>query len=280
MATTPITATNLANYIGTVMSKDVQMFVESNLVCGGLVDRSYEGDAREGGNVIQVPMFSEISANAVNTAADMTLYDTLQNKKLINLNQAYDIGVAIDDINQMQTNPKYWTRVRDACAYGLIKQIDSAVAGYFNAFSQTVGTEGSALTEDIILQAYEYLNTANAPTSDRCWIFDPESVTDLMKLDMFVKMDYVADPVWKTGFTGRQILGSPVYLTTNLEAINTSYHGAAYMHKNALALVVQIPPKFEVWRWELRHSDALSGLVLYGVEEMRDTFGVWIKTRS
>ncbi len=280
MATAPITATNLANYIGTVMSKDVQMFVEANLVCGGLVDRSFEGDARQGGNVIQVPMLAEISANAVNTAADMTLYDTLQNKKLINLDQKYDIGVAIDDVNQMQTNPKYWTRVRDACAYGLIKQIDTAVAGYFNAFSQSVGTEGSALTEDVILAAYEYLNSANAPASDRCWIFDPESVTDLMKLDMFVKMDYVADPVWKTGFTGRQILGSPVYLTTNLEAINTNYHGAAYMHKDALALVVQIPPKFEVWRWELRHSDAISGLTLYGVEEMRDTFGCWIKTRS
>ncbi len=280
MATAPITATNLANYIGTVMSKDVQMFVEANLVCGGLVDRSFEGDARQGGNVIQVPMFLEISTNAVNTAADMTLYDTLQTKKLINLNQAYDIGVSIDDINQMQTNPKYWTRVRDACAYGLIKNIDAATAGYFNAFSQAVGTEGSALTEDVILQAYEYLNTANAPASDRCWIFDPESVTDLMKLDMFVKMDYVADPVWKTGFTGRQILGSPVYLTTNLEAINTNYHGACYMHKEALALVLQIPPKFEVWRWELRHSDAISGLILYGIEEMRDTFGVWIKTRS
>ncbi len=280
MATAPINATNLANYIGTVMSKDVQMFVEKNLVCGGLADRSYEGDARAGGNVIQVPMFSEITSNAVNTAADMTLYNTLQNKKLINLDQAYDIGVAIDDINQMQTNPKYWTRVRDACAYGLIKTIDSAVAGYFNAFSQAVGTEGSAITEDVILAAYEYLNAADAPASDRCWIFDPESVTDLMKLDMFVKMDYVADPVWKTGFTGRQILGSPVYLTTNLEAINTNYHGAAYMHKEALALVVQIPPKFEVWRWELRHSDAISGLTLYGVEEMRDTFGCWIKTRS
>ncbi len=262
------------------MSKDVQMFVESNLVAGGLVDRSYENDARQGGNVIQVPTFAEISANAVNTAADMTLYDTVQSKKLINLNVAYDIGVAIDDINQMQTNPKYWTRIRDACAYGLIKAIDTTTTGYINAFSQSVGTEGSALTEDVILQAYEYLNAAGAPSTDRCWIFDPESITDLMKLDMFVKMDYVGDPVWKTGFTGRQILGSPVYITTNLEAINTSYHGATYMHKEALALVVQIPPTFEVWRWELRHSDAISGLVLYGVEEMRDTFGVWLKTRS
>lgn len=279
MATNPITATNLANYIGTVLSKEVQMFAESNLVCGAVVDRSFEPDARNGGNVIQVPKLAEISTTAVNTAADMTLYDTLQNKATINLNLAYDIGVAVDDINQIQTNPKYFAKVRNALGYGLAKTIDTSVAALFNGFAQYVGTEGSAITEDVILAAYEYLNLADAPATDRVWIFDPESVTDLMKLDMFCKMDYVGDAVWKTGFTGRQILGSPVYISTNLEAINTNYHGACYMHKEALALVIQLQ-KMEVARLPLRHSDAIIGLVLYGADEMRDTFGVWIKTRS
>jgi hypothetical protein len=275
----PITATNLANYIGTVLTKEVQLFAESNLVCGGVVDRSYEPDARGGSNVLQVPKLSEISTNLVNTAADMTLYDTLQNKATINLNISYDIGVAVDDINQIQTNPKYFEKIRNACAYGLAKRIDTSVAALFNALDYSVGTEGSAITEDVILQAYEYLNAADAPVQDRAWIFDPESITDLMKLDMFCKMDYVGDAVWKTGFTGRQILGSPVYISTNLEAINTNYHGAAYIQKEAIALVVQLM-KMETARLPLRHSDMISGLALYGTDEMRGTFGVWIKTRS
>jgi len=69
-------------------------------------------------------------------------------------------------------------------------------------------------------------------------------------------------------------------MTTNLEAINTNYHGAAYLHKEAIALVVQLQPKFEVARIPLRHGDAIIGLCVWGVKEMRDTFGVWIKTRS
>lgn len=280
MASNPITATNLANYIPTIFSKEVQASVESMLVCGNLVDRTYESQAKAGGNVIEVAKLHEITANAVNTAADATLYDSIQNRCLINLNQYYDIGVAVDDINQLQTNPKYFDKVRDKLAYGLAKQIDTNVAAYFNDFSQTVGTEGTALTADVMLAAYEYLNSADAPATDRCWIFDPESITDLLKIDMFVRMDYVGDTVMKTGFTGRQILGSPVYITTNLEAINTSYHGACYMHRDALALVVQMQPKFETARLPLRHSDAILGLTVFGIEEMRDTFGVWIKTRS
>jgi len=280
MASVPITATNLANYIPTILSKKVQKAVESLLITGNLVDRSYESDAKAGGATIDVPVLLEISANAVNTANDATLYDTLQTKVSISLNQKYDIGVAVDDINKMQTNPKYFDKVRDKLAYGLAKQIDTSVNTDFYNFSQTVGTDGSAITEDVILQAYEYLNAADAPDSDRAWIFDPESVTDLMKLDMFVKMDYVGDAVWKRGFRGREILGSPVYITTNLHANNTNYHCAGYIQKEALALVVQMQPKFETFRLPLKHSDGILGLAVWGVQEMRDTFGVWIKTRS
>ncbi len=280
MASNPITATNLANYIPTVMSQDVLAFVEKNLVIGANMDRGYETWAKSGGNVIQVPNMAEITANAVNTAADATLYDTVQNKTLINIDQKYNIGVAVDDINQLQNNPKYWDKIRDKLGYGLLKQIDTFCATFIDDFAQTVGTEGSPLTEDVILQSYEYLNAADAPATDRAWIFDPESITDLMKLDMFVKMDYVGDAVWKTGFTGRQILGSPVYITTNLTAINTTYHGATYMHKEAVALVIQLAPTFETFRMPLRHSDAILGLTVFGAAEMRDTFGVWIKTRS
>jgi hypothetical protein len=281
MASLNIAAANLANYIPAILSKAVQAAAESMLVTGKLVDRSFESMAKNGGSTITVPKLEEISANAVtNRQADATLYDTVQGAVTITLDQVYDIGVAIDDITALQTNPKYFDKVRDKLAYGLSKAIDTVVNTRFENFSQTVGTEGSALTEDVILQAYEYLNVADAPAEGRAWIFDPESITDLMKIDMFVKMDYVGDAVWKTGFSGRQILGSPVYWSTNLHVNNTNSHCAAYLQKEAIALVVQMPATFETFRLPLKHSDGILGLTVFGTQEMRDTFGVWIKTRS
>ena len=280
MAYDAISATNLANWIPTVWSKEVLADVEHSLVTGALFDRTYETFARGGGDTIVVPHLAEISANAVNTAADLTLYDAVQNVTNIALDQKYDIGIEVDDINQLQTNPKYFEKVRSKLAYGLAKQIDINCNVLFKSFSNAVGTVNVALTEDEILSAYEKLNIYDAPASDRHWVFDPESITDLMKLDYFVRSDYVGDHPVVKGFAGRQILGSPVYFSTNLDNYAGGPHAAAYFQREACALVVQMQPKFEIARIPLRHADAIIGLCVFGVQEMRDTFGVLINTRS
>ena len=112
------------------------------------------------------------------------------------------------------------------------------------------------------------------------WIFDPESITDLLKIDMFVRSDYVPEGVMSKGFSGRQILGAPVYWSTNLPAVNTSYHAAAYMHKQALAAIVQSLPGVQKFHWDERSTTVVRANALYGALEMRDAFAVWIKTRS
>ena len=211
----------------------------------------------------------------------MTLYDAVQNVTNINVNFKYDVGVSVDDINKLQSNPKYFEVVKGKLAYALAKQIDTNCSVSFKTFSQAVGTVNVALTEDSFINAYEYLNAANAPFDDRAWVLDPESITDLLKLDYFVRTDYAPGAnIHRTGFRGQWILGSPVYITTNLDTYAGGPHAAGYFQREAVALIVQMQPKFEVARWPLRHSDILIGLCVFGLEEMRDTFGVCVNTRS
>lgn len=275
-----ITSTNLANWIPDIWSKDVLSDVEKALVVGALFDRRYEAYAREGGDKIVVPHLATISPNVVNTSKDMTLYDAIQNVTNISLNLKYDIGVVIDDINKMQSNPKYYEHVRSKLSYGLARQIDINCNVAFKSFAQTAGTVNVALNEDVLISAYEYLNLADSPMEGRAWVFDPESITDLLKLDYFIRMDYVPDSVVKTGFQGRQIFGAPVYLTTNLDTYAGGPHAAGFFQREAVALVVQMPVKFEAFRLPLQHGDGLSMLAVWGVQEMRDTFGCLINTRS
>ena len=182
MAFDMISSTNLANWIPTVWSKEVLAAVENSLVTGALYDRSYEDLVRSGGDTIVVPHLAEISANIVNTAIDLTLYDAVQNVTNIALDFKYDIGVEVSDIEQLQTNPKYFSKVTSKLAYGIAKQIDVNCNVKFRDFNNQVGTVNTALTEDVLIDAYEKLNAANAPYSDRAWVFDPASITDLMKL--------------------------------------------------------------------------------------------------
>ncbi len=280
MAYEAISATNLANWIPDVWSKEVLSAVENSLVTGQLYDRSYEQFARQGGDNIVVPNLSEINANAVNTAIDMTLYDDLQTVTNIAINKKYDIGIEVDDINQLQSNPKYFEKVRSKLAYGLAKVIDTNCAAAFKSFDNFAGAINTALTEDALIQAYEYLNAANAPYQERAWVFDPETITDQLKLDYFIRMDYVPGSVVSSGFQGRQIFGSPVYISTNLSTYAGGPHASGYFQREAVALVIQMQPRFEVARIPLRHADAIIGLCVYGLQEMRGTFGVCVNCRS
>lgn len=247
---------------------------------GALCDRTYEIFAREGGDKIVVPNLFEITASATNTAVDATLYDAVQNVTNISLDQKFHAGVAVDDYNQVQSNPKYFEKVKSKLSYALAKQIDINIGALFNALSTHRGVVHSALTEDVIISAYEDLNAKDVPASDRAWVLDAESETDLLKLDYFVRMDYVPGSVVTNGFSGRKILGAPVYFTTNLDIIDVNAHAAIYMHREAFGLIIQLPIKFEAWRWNLRFSDVLMSNVLFGVAKMRDAFAVCINTRS
>ena len=280
MATTPLNQTNLANYIPTLWAKEVQAAVENSLVCGKLVDRSYESLSKGGGGTIVVPILSNISAAAYNAAADISYTTTNESAVNITINQRYYAAYGVDPFTQIQDALNYFEKAKGKLSYALAKQIDTGVNGKFNSFSNSVGTEGTALGIDQMIGAYESLNENDAPFDGRAWIFDPESITDLMGLDFFVRMDYVPGSVSANGFQGRQILGSPVYMTNNLTAINTNYHAATYMHKEALALVIQGTPDIKLAYDTRRISDVLIVKALWGQQIMRNGFGVWIKTRS
>ena len=278
MASIALAQANIQNFIPELWSKEVKAAVENNLVVAKLVDRRYEAELGRGDR-INVPNVANLTANAVNTQEDVTLNDAIQNEDVIIINQWYEAAVGIQDMHLKQITPASLRALSAKAGYAIAAQVDSYMAGLFNSFSQSVGTEGQALTDNVILEAKEYLDLANAPFSDRVMIIDPESLSDLLKIDKFVRMDYVPGGAVANGQVGK-IYGCNVYITNNLETINTNYHGACMMHKEALALVMQQEPTTKTWHWDERSTQVIRCEAVWGALEMRDTFGVWIKTRS
>ncbi len=280
MATTPMNQTNLANYIQTIWAKEVQAATEYNLVFGANVDRSYEKYDTGAGTIV-VPILSNINPSAYNAAADISYNTTTESAVNITLNQRYISAFGVDPFTRVQDAIGYFTKAQSKLVYGLSKTIDYGVACLVSGFGNSTGTEGTALGVDQAIAAYETLNENDAPFDGRCWIFDPESITDLIGLDFFVKMDYVEGSVSQRGFQGRQIFGAPVYMTNNLQVVNTTYHAAAYFQKEAIALCVPQPPTVRVLPDVRRGgADVCIARAMWGQKEMRDGFGCWIKTRS
>ena len=280
MALIPQNQTNLANYIPTIWSKEVQAAVEDALVIAVRCDRRYDKYAKGGGSTIVVPVLSNLSATAYNAAADISVTTTTEAAVNIAINQRYYTAYGVDPYTQVQDALDYLSLAKDKAVFAMAEQMDTSLGSLFASFSQYTGTEASAIDETNIIAAYEILNEGNAPFTDRSWIFDPESITDLLGRDFFVRMDYIPDSVVNNGFQGRQILGAPVYMTNNLPAVNTSYHAAAYMQREALAIVTQIPPTIKALSLPHKLSEGIACIALWGVKEMRDGFGCWIRTRS
>ena len=280
MAYNAIPAANVAPFIPELWSVIVQKEAESELTFANLVDRRFE-PVLTYGDTLNVPIVCSMGdAQTVNPTVDLTLWDSIQACVAIVVNYHYQqsLGLATDE--QAQDRPDILQAFLPKCAFSVAKMIDDKLADLVNGLGKSEGTEGSALTADVLINCYTDLNLNNVPDSDRCWIFDPYSIQDLLKLDYFVRYDYVPEGVVSKGFEGRQIFGAPVYRTANLNVINTSYHAAVYMHREALALIEQIKPRVFSFYWPEKFTNVVGVEALFGVKEMRDTYGIWVKTRN
>lgn len=273
---------NLANYMPSIWSKKTLDFVEKNLVCWPRIDTSYQAEFSGAGDTLIINPLLEISASAVNTDAAPTVYDADQGSPIsLIINQWYEAVVGVNDAQALLGSPDYETRVIPKLGYAIAKAIDTSVASLFNDFSQTAGVEGQKVTYDTLLEAKEKLDLADAPMDGRVLIIDPETLRDLMTDDVFISGLYNAGGAVAKGFIGQaRTLGCEVFVTNNLEAINTNYHAATMMHREAIGGVMRQNIVNKTWREESRHTTFHRATAMWGLVEVRDTFGVWIKTRS
>jgi hypothetical protein len=280
MTSNAIPAANIAPFIPEMWSLIVTAAAENELTIGNHVTRQYETELKYG-DTLNVPNLANFGdANAVDLTTELTLYTTTQTCAQIVVNYNYYQAVGLGDQEQIQDRPDFLKAALEKCGYSVSKMIDDKLADLFNGFGPSEGTEGTALTADVLINCYADLNTNAVPDNERVWIFDPYSLTDLLKLDYFIRYDYVPEGVVSKGFQGRQIFGAPVYMTQNLNVVNTSYHAATYMHKNALTLLSQQSPTVFTFDWPQKFTKVVGVKTLFGVKEMRDTYGVWIKTRN
>ena len=288
MASNAFSATELQEWVPEYQSAKAQIAYEKALVIGKQVDRSFEALLKFG-DTLNIPKLANfgVADNAV-TTADLTLdvYQTLKTSIAINQWKYKAFGVSYKE--QVQNYPEFLTQATVKCSYSVALAVDTYLAELFGTaageagFTNTVGTEGSALTDDVMLAAKEYLDLADVPYTDRVWDLDPESITDLMKIDKFLRDDYVARGAVESenGLIGKSIYGGKIYLTNNLRVLNTSYHLGALMHREAIAMIQQKAPTVEKFDWWQKFTNVVRVQCIFGAALVRADNGVRIKTRS
>ncbi len=270
-----------AGFIPELWSKNVLEAVKHKLVVVPLVDHTWEPELTKG-DTMNVGVLNTVAATEVTVGTEGVIKDMASGaKKQIVINEYWEAPVVIDDMTNLQTQVNLRVDAETESAYAVAKQIDTSLCDLFNALTSSggLGTDGAAIVDNVLIAAVELLDEADVPDDGRVWIFDPSAKADMLKIDKFIRVDYVRTQVVPTGMFGG-IYGSNVYITNNLSTTNLSTGAnGVYLHKKALAIIAQEKMRGDLVSQPLKHQITINTTALWGVKEMRTTFGVAIYTR-
>ena len=267
-----------AGFVKEEWSKNVLDAVHNRLVIVPLVDHTWEPELIKG-DTMNVGILNTVAATEVTIGTEGVIKDIATGAKLqIVIDQYWEAPVVLDDMTDLQSHVNLVAKAQRESGYAIAKKMDSTLADLFSALDNNVGTDGSAITDDVLIAAVELLDEADVPEDGRVWIFDPSAKADMLKIDKFVRTDYVREAAVPTGKFG-QIYNAGVFTTNNLTVNSTGNYGA-YLHREALAIIAQENSKVDLVQQPLKHQMTINTTALWGVLEMRGTFGVVVYTRN
>jgi hypothetical protein len=125
------------------------------------------------------------------------------------------------------------------------------------------------------------MDNADAPQNDRFFLMSPAEKVAKLALDRWSNALYIGNGSMpaKNGMLGG-MYGLNLGITTNLVKPSAGQANNAIFHREAVALIMQRTPKthifydIDVFTWKLAVEE------IYGHQEMRDNFGVWVRGAS
>jgi hypothetical protein len=283
-----ITTTTASVFLPNLWSMDTLRATERALVAAGLVKR-YDSLVKGRGQAIIIPNISNLSANAKVQNTDVTTQVITETSTTLNINKWYESSFEIEDMVSVQSNYDLRSEYSEKAGYAIAAQVDSDVLALYTTFTTVdVGTYGQDITDATIVAALLALNTGDISLENRAFIIAPSQLAAIMKIDKFVKADYLGQyqlptPV-KTGPNSRymwgEIYGVPVYYTNQVPVTLASPNQThnVLLQKEAIALAVQQSPRLQAAYWLPSLAWKVVVDVIYGVVGLRTLAGVEVRS--
>ena len=271
-----------AGFVPEIWASKLIDAMKNDLVCMDAVDFQGWQSGLKKGDTVNIGITNHVTATEVVVGTKAASLDIATGSKLqLVVNQWYEAPVDVDDMTMRQSQINWGAQARDEAKYAIDKKIDSTVAALFPTLNSSAvsGTDGGSLTDDLLLELVLALDEADVPKDNkRSLILDPSGLVDMLKIDKFVQANYVNKGAITNGNIGQSpIYGCMVKVTNNLTAATTGAYGAM-LHEAAIAGAIQIEaPWMEVYK-DL-HLTRFQHEALWGVKEVRDTFGISFYTR-
>ena len=234
-----------------------------------------------GGKSVEVPIYSSVSASAVNEATDLT--NTAVNPTSVTIT-ASEVGI-MTTLTDLARNsaPRNVADVGRLFGEAIAKKIDTDLTALFDGFSTSIGGAGTELTIDNIFKAVATLRQANVP-GPYYGVFNPKVIYNVKKslTNTFVNpaSGDLQNEAMRTGFIG-QIAGVQIFESSNVDGTtDTDNCKGGVFSQDALALAMMQDLKIESQRDASLRADEIVATAVYGVGEIHDTYGIEMLNES
>jgi len=261
-------------FIPEVWSKEIIKATNPKMVLANLVWR-FDKEAKTG-DTIHVPSLSNLVANDKVSNADVSLQAPTETNTDILISAHKETSFIVEDIAQLKANRDLRGLYTERASTSIAKAVDYALGALASGFSQTFGTYNTAITTDVVLDSIEQLDLNDVPMENRYFVFRPDVKRDLLDLAAYTSSDYIGGRPVETGSIG-MLYGVNTYMSTNLVKSGNNTNNMLF-HKDAIALAMAQAPRVQT-EYQLEKLGTLVVVdTVYGVKEMRDDFGVLVKS--
>ena len=279
-------------FLPEVWSRETQRATQATLVLANLVKR-FDEEVSDGGDLLRVPIISNISASAKAANTQVTLNAPTETAFTMNINRHFESSYLVEDRLKVQSKYNLLQEYSGKAGYAVGQRIDQDIADLYSGLSQTVGNSTTDITDVNLCRAIQYLDDANAPQTERYFVIKPAGLSHMRQIQKFAEYQSigispavatagglangssVVQTIGSNGYVGRVYTVS-VYMSTNLtEESGTSdtVHNLVF-HKEAFALAMQQKPRTQFQYKQEYLGNLATTDAIWGFAEYRDSFGV------
>jgi N4-gp56 family major capsid protein len=244
------------------------------------------------GLTAQIPVYPTVSASGLTEGTDITA-QTSVNPATVTVT-ASEIGVRADltDLLRESSTDNVAQSVGSILGAAIGEKVDQDVFAQFDSFTTNrLGTGGTDLTPDLILQAVYLLRAINAPTDaqgDYFGVFSPAAIHNVAKV--LTASGYASGGATALSNAGNNLLSSSAYLgriynvklfmTTAVTVDSANDSIGAVFSPNAMAHVVKRPIVVrEQYDASLRSTEYVA-TTARGNQIIKESYGCRIKSEA
>lgn len=292
-----ITTTLVADSTPTIIAAQALGYLKANTVLARLVNRDYENEVAQFGNVVKIPYGGALSVNDKAADTVITLQAPNDSVYTLTLNKHKEVSFVIEDLAKAFARPD-WFSVYAADAMAVMaEQIDGDIAALYSGLSQTIDAT-AGLSEGTFREARRLLNAAKAPLENRFAVLHEDAEYEMLGIEKVINRDYAESLGSKAAgaFTGR-FMGFDVFLDQKITATGGQCKNL-FFQRNAIVMANRPLPTAPAGMGAVQRVMSEDGIALrvtmsydhdylgakftldtlYGVAEMRDSHGVAVST--